>query len=71
MSCFNASRLKYKSSGTSLNDVIYTGSILQPDLMRIILNFRMFKYVRRMDFANYVAIIFKNSGKTALIGMSK
>ncbi|XP_054083224.1 uncharacterized protein LOC128920268 isoform X1 [Zeugodacus cucurbitae] len=44
---FNAS--KCTSSGKSLNDVLYTGPTLQPDLMLLILNWRMFKYVFNGD----------------------
>ncbi|XP_036340744.1 uncharacterized protein LOC118750117 [Rhagoletis pomonella] len=44
---FNAS--KCTSSGNSLNDVLYTGPTLQPDLMLLILNWRMFKYVFNGD----------------------
>ncbi|XP_050340167.1 uncharacterized protein LOC126766422 [Bactrocera neohumeralis] len=44
---FNAS--KCTNSGKSLNDILYTGTTLQPDLMLLILNWRMFKYVFNGD----------------------
>ncbi|XP_065356330.1 uncharacterized protein LOC135950724 [Calliphora vicina] len=40
---FNASRRT--KSNYSLNDVLYTGPILQADLMSVILNWRIYKYV--------------------------
>ncbi|XP_049315814.1 uncharacterized protein LOC125779230 [Bactrocera dorsalis] len=44
---FNAS--KSSSSGNSLNDILFTGPALQPDLMLLILNWRIYKYVFNGD----------------------
>uniref|UniRef100_W8AH72 Peptidase A2 domain-containing protein n=1 Tax=Ceratitis capitata TaxID=7213 RepID=W8AH72_CERCA len=44
---FNAS--KTSSSGNSLNDVLHTGPSLQPDLMLLILQWRMYRYVFNGD----------------------
>ncbi|XP_075151197.1 uncharacterized protein LOC142225306 [Haematobia irritans] len=44
---FNGS--KRTTSGHSLNDVLYSGPILQRDLMKIILNWRYYKYVFNGD----------------------
>ncbi|XP_075150959.1 uncharacterized protein LOC142225069 [Haematobia irritans] len=44
---FNAS--KKTTSGFSLNDVLYSGPILQRDLMKVVLNWRYYKYVFNGD----------------------
>ena len=44
---FNAS--KKTKNGTSLNDVLHTGPVLQADLVTIILNWRFYKYVFNGD----------------------
>ncbi|XP_067620476.1 uncharacterized protein [Eurosta solidaginis] len=44
---FNASKRSH--SGISLNDVLHTGPVLQNDLMVVILNWRLYKYVFNGD----------------------
>ena len=47
---FNASH-KCKTTGKSLNDVLYQGPTLLPDLVKILLKFRLFKHVVVADIS--------------------
>ncbi|XP_055522775.1 uncharacterized protein LOC129716956 [Wyeomyia smithii] len=55
-----------KVGGTSLNDVMMIGPTIQPDLLTIILKFRLYRYVLSADIAKMYRQVLKNECHTPL-----
>lgn len=60
---FNASSAS--SNGNSLNDLLYPGPILQPDLTVLILRWRLFRYVFNSDIEKMYRQILVNPSQTS------